>query len=691
MGKTSAINLLVQAISQFEGSKGPYQKTRIQRYNPWLFAGLEALARGYLSELGRAIQDTIGDATPRKTAQFVERLVKGGAEFIGGAAALGAIALTGGTAAPLAGVVKSAVSGAISLGSHIIDSRSLDDMIEDLSEHLSSVDCRFLIVIDDLDRLQPDELRQVLTLVKTFGNLPKVTHLLAYDREIVDAALGSAPPRESGDRLPTFMEKIVQVELDLPYPTEAGLRRLMIEKLTSIFGANPEMDPEDWSLVSRVAFEHYLRSPRDIVRISNALSIVWPSVEKEVYVPDLFAIELLRHFDRAAYDVIRSQKSYMVGRGFLGDDAQQHASHSLIQSIPESRRDDVVRLLSSMFPAVSKHLSPRGSYYGGTSGILKGRRVGQPEGFDSYFRFAPPFDQIAVEKLRNISTHLQDEAYLERALRDAMDQRTPDGKSLAAPFLNAIPAILDKHDRAEPALLTVLLRLGDEIVLLKDEEADFFLMTNRMRVGSVLRILIGLVDASKLHSALMTSLEQETLAIGVAAIAIGYLAGEHGLGPFRNTDSRGPPHLSRTQVEGIAEKFTTRLGDLARQDELPVTALVDTVLSVWAAFAPTDEIRAWVARRLMEPPSFVNLVFSQMSEVSSSAAPYRYRTLRDEIDEGVFNLDELVRLAKGYLSSGAIPTDDRPDIERFVKEAEARLTAGDSRSIGPETPNGAPE
>ena len=51
MGKTSAMNLLVQAISQFEGSKGPYQKTRIQRYNPWLFAGLEALAKGYLSNL----------------------------------------------------------------------------------------------------------------------------------------------------------------------------------------------------------------------------------------------------------------------------------------------------------------------------------------------------------------------------------------------------------------------------------------------------------------------------------------------------------------------------------------------------------------------------------------------------------------------------------------------------------------
>jgi predicted KAP-like P-loop ATPase len=242
MGKTSAINLLLQAISESETDRAAQQKTKIQKFNPWLFAGIESLVKGYLSELGWAIRDTVGDATPRKTSQFIDRLVRGGAEFVGGAAALAAVAASHGTAAPIAGAVKSAVTGALSLSSNMIDTRSIDAMIKDLSEHLHSLECRFLIIVDDLDRLQPDELRQILTLVKTFGNLPNVTHLLAYDRDIVNAALRHSVSGDLGDDLPTFLEKVVQVELDLPYPTESGLRKLTIEKLASIFGPSPEMD-----------------------------------------------------------------------------------------------------------------------------------------------------------------------------------------------------------------------------------------------------------------------------------------------------------------------------------------------------------------------------------------------------------------------------------------------------------------
>ena len=103
------------------------------------------------------------------------------------------------------------VSGALSFGAHVLDTRSLETMIDDLKTHLMSIDCRILIIVDDLDRLQPDELRQTLTLVKTFGNLPNVTHLLAYDRDIVNSALETARSVLSSDeRLPTFLEKIVQ-------------------------------------------------------------------------------------------------------------------------------------------------------------------------------------------------------------------------------------------------------------------------------------------------------------------------------------------------------------------------------------------------------------------------------------------------------------------------------------------------
>src|SRR5687767_7259063 len=59
MGKSSAINLAREAIAELEKDKPPKQKTKIQSFNPWMFSGLEALVRGYLSQLGRVIDETL--------------------------------------------------------------------------------------------------------------------------------------------------------------------------------------------------------------------------------------------------------------------------------------------------------------------------------------------------------------------------------------------------------------------------------------------------------------------------------------------------------------------------------------------------------------------------------------------------------------------------------------------------------
>jgi predicted KAP-like P-loop ATPase len=353
---------------------------------------------------------------------------------------MAAMAVTGGAAAPIALPLKSVVSGALSFGAHVLDSRSLETMIDDLKTHLMSIDCRILIIVDDLDRLQPDELRQSLTLVKTFGNLPNVTHLLAYDRDIVNSALETARSVVSSDeRLPTFLEKIVQAEFNLPYPTEAGLYKLMNEEFISIFGESPEMDMEDWMLLRRTALQTYLHSPRDVLRLCNALSVVWPGVKGEIYIPDLIAIELLRHHDHATYELIRRQKEYMIGRGPVGPENRLQLGRRILESIPTTRRGDVSELLATMFPAFAKNQEIQIFHYRGEARILSGRRISDPNGFDAYFRFAPLADEISVDQLRQVAEHIDDEDFLVDSIQDAMARKRLDGTSFMGTLLEHLP------------------------------------------------------------------------------------------------------------------------------------------------------------------------------------------------------------------------------------------------------------
>ena len=63
-------------------------------------------------------------------------------------------------------------------------------------EALSNLDRRVLVIVDDLDRIEPEQIRDVVRLIKLVGDFPNVTYLLAYDsRPRRLASVGTDPRR----------------------------------------------------------------------------------------------------------------------------------------------------------------------------------------------------------------------------------------------------------------------------------------------------------------------------------------------------------------------------------------------------------------------------------------------------------------------------------------------------------------
>jgi predicted KAP-like P-loop ATPase len=73
-----------------------------------------------------------------------------------------------------------------------------------------------LVVLDDLDRLTPDELPLVFKLVRLVGRLPNVYYLLRYDeRTLLDVLRRTDLVGDDEARGRDHLEKMVQVRLDL--------------------------------------------------------------------------------------------------------------------------------------------------------------------------------------------------------------------------------------------------------------------------------------------------------------------------------------------------------------------------------------------------------------------------------------------------------------------------------------------
>ena len=213
----------------------------------------------------------------------------------------------GGIAKELAGAALGAV------GQLAGDNHSLSQLRDELSDALRGQEKRILVIIDDVDRLSADEVRQIFRLVKSVADLPNVIHLLIFDRYIAERAFDN-PANELG---PKWHEKIVQAAFDLPPVQRVDIQQLFLEGLNRLIGEMEVPDKTRWGNVFHDGIAPWLRTPRDAGRLLNSLVVTWPAVARDVDFADFVALETLRLFEPGLHAFIRHNPQRVTG---LADD-----------------------------------------------------------------------------------------------------------------------------------------------------------------------------------------------------------------------------------------------------------------------------------------------------------------------------------------------------------------------------------
>jgi predicted KAP-like P-loop ATPase len=88
-----------------------------------------------------------------------------------------------------------------------------------------------VVLIDELDRVEDEEVRAVARLVKAVGDIRGISHLVAYDPKRVVDALGRGVGEERSRSGEAYLEKLVQLVVPmrplLDYEILALLRRTL--------------------------------------------------------------------------------------------------------------------------------------------------------------------------------------------------------------------------------------------------------------------------------------------------------------------------------------------------------------------------------------------------------------------------------------------------------------------------------
>jgi predicted KAP-like P-loop ATPase len=475
-GKSSAVNLIVHHLSDAikAGEISPV------RFNPWWFRGEEALVIAFFRELYSATEPNLSAKARAALPKLGARLLKAGS-MVGAASDLAGAAGAGKVASTAMDWLGKIIEGG---------GESVEKLHSQLAEGLQNQSTRYLVIIDDIDRLAPDEALAMFKMVKSAGRLPNVIYLLAYDRTLAEQAVAERFPSQG----PHYLEKIVQASFELPAPTAQDMHRQALTHIERITGPADEKRVVHVMNLFYEAVAPELRTPRDVFRFISALSVTWPAAEENVDLGDFLALEALRLFRPHTYRAIRSAPDvvcYGGGRPMSGrsDGGGEKLDALLLAAEPEADKQRLRDALMRLFPPLEQIWS--NMTYQGDYGWSRDRRACMKEHFPAYFQCAPGPDAVAKSEMDELISRIGDADFVRETMIAALRVRRRSGGTKAALLLDSLTQHAETLPlESAPELLRALFSIADEIDVEEDKATGFSLGNNMLRLHWLIRPLL---------------------------------------------------------------------------------------------------------------------------------------------------------------------------------------------------------
>ena len=180
--------------------------------------------------------------------------------------------------------------------------KSTSDQYDFLKKEIGRLGRKIVIFIDDVDRLDSEELVELFSLIRNSSlSFPNMSYILTYDKEYVASQLQNKFDAHTY----RYMEKIVQVEYPLAKITPEQLEEALREELKRIgYGSL-------WNPIKNSSFQltNHLPTLRVIKQICNTLSSRRKELEGNIALSDWFIIEVIRIQYPRLFDFLRENYS----------------------------------------------------------------------------------------------------------------------------------------------------------------------------------------------------------------------------------------------------------------------------------------------------------------------------------------------------------------------------------------------
>lgn len=471
-GKSSVINLARENIEKSDHENKP----TVIEFNPWIFSEEASLGGHFFNEIAKELEirnDSVKDKKIAKQLKFYASILS----LVPEKNLLSSLSSKTLLILGLIGITSSQIIGWLSIPNDWIQkilfvaglifllvelfkgsltkfadyfekkadyySKSIFEVKREIKEELIKRQKKLVIVIDDIDRLNQSEIKQIFRLIRVNADFPNTIYLLSFDRKIIEKNL----EEQVGVSGKEYLNKIIQVNFDLPFAKSSKIQSFLFLELDRILGVLPDtalkyfgQDDPYWANVYNSGFKDFFKNIRDVKRFASSLefniSQMYQGKIMEVNPIDFIAIEAIRIFVPDFYNFMKGEKnlftdteSNRLGESYDTTRKRRKERMELGFNLIHGEEDKslVKTLIFRLFPQIGGICDRYGNTSYGhdwQSTWSADLRICATKNFDSYFTLIPGGDEeeLSQYEIEEILSKANSEEDFEKILREYINR-----------------------------------------------------------------------------------------------------------------------------------------------------------------------------------------------------------------------------------------------------------------------------
>lgn len=345
-GKTSILHMVVQEINKKAQDMPEDEKPIIINFNPWNYSDKNQLISQFFKEICQTLNKPSNSKNLNSVGEAIEKYssVIDYTKYI-----------------PVAGqyiaLLKPVVKG---IGKGFTEKAKKLDSIESQKNNviniLRKLKQKLIVIIDDIDRLNNEQIRMIFQLVNSVAGFPNMIYLLSFDRTVVVRAL-SEEQKCDGEE---YLEKIIQVPFDVPEAKKEQVHKVLFRELDKIIiGMSEDLfDKDHWGTIFRDCISKFIHSIRDVNRVVNAYKLKYKLMHSETNWVDLLCITTLQIAAPEIYSWIMNNISALAGTYYEGISRVQQNENkknylAIFESVYPKNPELMLTIVQDLFPKFS--------------------------------------------------------------------------------------------------------------------------------------------------------------------------------------------------------------------------------------------------------------------------------------------------------------------------------------------------